>query len=362
MTNLNKSEDLNVSNNPLVSIWIYNYNYGKYLRECFDSVINQTYQNIEICFSDNASSDNSWKIAQEYKQKYPDIINIACNRSNFGADANLYNCSSASRGKYFVEMCSDDAMAPEFVEKCVKVLEEYPECGFAMVNRAIMDEKSNLSVEPPFYNESCIIKGEEQAAVYMMAAVNPSVSQIMYVTYKAYVYGSHASKELAGRWYGTRLMDFKLCCSYPIAYIKNDLLYHRIHGENDSLNAAGNLIEIIGPFILHYQFAEIARSYNLRKAEERLPAATEKLSLLCLRYCARFLIEGKDQIGEQYFHLSQALCPAVIKNSIYEDIFKYWSSNTDDKKKIIDTLSATVNFITRKISYNPPAGSLKISI
>ena len=64
-----------MSKDPLVSVIVYNYNYGRYLSECFfDSVICQTYQNIEILFSDNASTDDSWEIAQSYSQKFPGLF------------------------------------------------------------------------------------------------------------------------------------------------------------------------------------------------------------------------------------------------------------------------------------------------
>ena len=122
---------LNDSQTPLVSIRIFNYNYGRYLKECIESVLNQTYPNIEICFSDNASTDDSWQIAKDYQREFPGIMNIACNRNNLGPLANISNCVFFSRGKYIVQLCSDDAVAPGFTEKCVKVLEDNPEWTFA---------------------------------------------------------------------------------------------------------------------------------------------------------------------------------------------------------------------------------------
>lgn len=345
---------------PLVSIKIINYNYGRYLRECFESIFCQTYQNFEISFSDNDSSDNSWDIALEYQRKYPKRINLASNRQNFGPDANLGNCINPSIGKYSVVLCSDDALAPDFIEKCVDVLENNPDCAYVMVHRGIIDDNSNISEEPPFYNQSCIIKGADQAAVYMMAAINPSISQIMYVSNLEALHRVDFSKVLVGRWYGARLLDFILCCNYPVAYLKDPLLLHRIHGDNDSLQAAGNLIEIIGPYILHRQFIDIANSYNVKGIKEKLPAATEKLSQLCLRYCSRFLINGDQDIAEQYFHLAAALSIKIKNDKIFSKINSFFSSNKDRKKKIIAELKKESNLITRKISYDPPQGSMKI--
>lgn len=59
-------DNAEIMRNPLISIIVPVYNVEKYLRDCLDSLINQTYQNIEIiCFND-ASTDKSLEILQEY--------------------------------------------------------------------------------------------------------------------------------------------------------------------------------------------------------------------------------------------------------------------------------------------------------
>ena len=58
-----------MENQPLVSVIIPVYNVEKYLRECIDSVINQTYKNLEIILVDDGSTDSSGKICDEYVEK-----------------------------------------------------------------------------------------------------------------------------------------------------------------------------------------------------------------------------------------------------------------------------------------------------
>ena len=110
---------------PIVSVLVYNYNYGKYLAECFDSILEQTYPNIEIIFSDNASTDDSWNIACKYAKENPDRIHIARNRRNFGADANLQNCHAGNRGNFYCIIGSDDVLAPTYVETLVNVMNNF---------------------------------------------------------------------------------------------------------------------------------------------------------------------------------------------------------------------------------------------
>ena len=62
--------------NPLVSIIIPAYNHEKYLAECLDSVINQTYKNFEIILIDDGSIDHTTQIAESYANKFPNILSF----------------------------------------------------------------------------------------------------------------------------------------------------------------------------------------------------------------------------------------------------------------------------------------------
>lgn len=344
---------------PLVSVLIFNYNYGAYLRQCFDSVFAQTYSNIEICFSDNASTDASWAIALEYAKKYPGTMTLACNRRNFGSDANFANCLLNARGKYFIELCSDDALKPEYVEKCVDALEANPNAGYAMVHRTIMDENGNQTEEPPFYNRSCVIPGREQAAVYMMAAVNPCISQVMYNNVKTT--NRRAEGTLVSRWYGTRILDFNMCCAYDMIYIKEPLLLHRLHSQNDSAHAADNLLEVICPYVLQHQYADIASRYeHMEKAAKRLPEALDKLGTLSLRYSVRALIAGNEKCALRYYHLAAAISPELEEDETFGKLKAYWEKDADGKSEIIKGFKTTENLASRNVSYDPPPGSVSL--
>jgi glycosyltransferase involved in cell wall biosynthesis len=351
---------LNDPKEPLVTVTLHNFNYGRYLRECLNSVYSQTYPNIEICFSDNASTDDSWEIALEYAQKYSGSMTLTQNRKNFGSDANFANCLLNARGKYLLELCSDDVLQPDFAGICVRALEAHQHVGFAMVHRVIIDENGERTEEPPFYKQSCIIPGPEQAAVYMMASVNPSISQIMYN--RKMTYGKSVVGGIAGRWYGTRIMDFNMCCEFPMIYINQPLLLHRIHSQNDSLKVTENLMEIVGPYILAHQFAEIAANYNLEKVINRLPEAIKKLSDLALRYCIRSLLNNKEELAKRYYHLAAGIMPDISNSPIFGKIEEYWSANDSAKREIANALGMERHLISRTVAYEPPPGSIPLEL
>ena len=350
----------NIKNKPLVSVLIHNYNYGRYLRQCLESVTAQSYDNIEIIFSDNASTDESWDIALEFAGSYPGMMTIIRNRRNFGPGSNLGNCYANINGKYFCVLCSDDAFRPDFVEKCVDALEAHPDAGFAMVHRAIMDGHGSLFEEPPFYNQSCVIPGPEQAAVYMMAAVNPSISQIMYS--QIYSIGILPIENILSRWFGQRILDFGLCCEFSMVYLKEPLLYHRVHESSDSSGIASSLVEIFAQYILPHQFCEIAAGKgNMSKTLERLPQALEKLGSLCLRYCVRALGMRDERCAFRYFHLAAAILPEIVNDPVYMKLQTYWAADVSEKSRIVESLEAIDNLTTRSISYDPPPGWLPIN-
>ena len=348
----------NILDKPLVSILCYNYNYGRYLRQCLESVFAQTYENIELCFSDNGSTDNSWDIALEFARKYPEKMCLSRNRKNFGPDANFANCRRNMHGEYFVNFCSDDVLEPEYVERCVYALEAHPNAGFAMVNRAIIDEHGRRTEEPAFYNQSCIIPGEEQAAVYMMAGVNPSVSQIMYRN--SIVDGRAATGALVSRYYGTRILDFNISVDFDIAYIKEPLLLHRLHSQSDTNHADTNLLPVIGLYVLNHQFADIATVRNLTKVTNRLPQSIDKLAGLAVRYSVRSLLARDEQAALRYFHLAVAFNSQLAEEPAWKQLEEYWTADSSGKSSILERLRSSGNLAARSISYDPPPGCTSI--
>lgn len=119
---------------PLVSICIPTYNNARFLRECLDSIVNQTYTNKEIIVSDNASTDEIEKIAKEYVKKYK--VKYYKNEKNIGAEANFNRCIELAKGEFIAIYHSDDLYMPDMVQKQVQVFQDNLSIGavFTMAN------------------------------------------------------------------------------------------------------------------------------------------------------------------------------------------------------------------------------------
>ena len=101
------------------SIIIPVYNTEKYLEKCLDSIINQSYQNMEIIVVNDGSTDNSKDILSFYHNKYPKLINVY-NLTNKGVSAaRNYGISKAS-GDYFIFIDSDDYLEPDLLSNVNK--------------------------------------------------------------------------------------------------------------------------------------------------------------------------------------------------------------------------------------------------
>ena len=107
----------------LISIVIPVYNVENYLNRCIESIISQTYENIEIILINDGSKDNSLLICKEYKNKDKRIKVI--DKKNEGVSIARNIGVEKSSGKYVIFVDSDDWIEKTFVENLHKKISEY---------------------------------------------------------------------------------------------------------------------------------------------------------------------------------------------------------------------------------------------
>ena len=113
---------------PKVSILIPVYNRRDYLVGCVQSALDQTFTDFEIIVSDNASTDGTWEICQEFASR-DSRVKIFRNYKNLGPVRNWLACAERAEGEYSKILWSDDLISPEYLEKLVPYLEN-PDIGF----------------------------------------------------------------------------------------------------------------------------------------------------------------------------------------------------------------------------------------
>ena len=119
--------------NDLVSVCVPVYNTEKYVDDCINSIINQTYKNIEIILNNDGSSDKSLEIISKYKL-YDERI-IVLNNANEGLSAARNRALKIARGKYVCFIDSDDVIEKDFIEKLYNEISNNNDlsvCGFSL--------------------------------------------------------------------------------------------------------------------------------------------------------------------------------------------------------------------------------------
>ena len=106
---------------PLISVIIPVYNMEAYLARCLDTIITNTYQNLEILCVDDGSKDNSLEILQEYGAKDPRIVVIA--KENGGVSSARNAGLDRMTGKYVTFVDPDDFVHPQYFELLLKARE-----------------------------------------------------------------------------------------------------------------------------------------------------------------------------------------------------------------------------------------------
>jgi len=108
---------------PKFSIGIPTFNRARWLKNAIDCALAQTYQDIEVLVSDNASTDNTPEVVKEYGSR----VRYIRNETNIGPSANFRQLADLATGEYFSWLQDDDCIFNHFVERAVSQLDKYPE-------------------------------------------------------------------------------------------------------------------------------------------------------------------------------------------------------------------------------------------
>ena len=124
--------------NKKVSVVIPCYNAEKWVKQAVESVINQTYKNVEILVIDNESQDSTAHILKQLAKEHQKIIfSQAKNIYPFCWDEAREEGLSKSSGDYITTLCSDDFLEKDYIEKCVKILDTLGK-RFSLIQSPIM--------------------------------------------------------------------------------------------------------------------------------------------------------------------------------------------------------------------------------
>lgn len=132
---------MNKIKNNLVSVLIPAYNHENYIQETIESIINQTYPNIELIILDDGSKDKTWEKITELKPKCENrFVKIHFEtKQNEGTCITLNKLLKLSSGEFVYIIASDDLAKPQAIEKEVKFLQNNPDYALAVGDNEYVD-------------------------------------------------------------------------------------------------------------------------------------------------------------------------------------------------------------------------------
>jgi glycosyltransferase involved in cell wall biosynthesis len=125
---------------PLVSVNLPTFNRARFVAQAIDSVLRQTFTNLELNIIDNISTDGTWEIISSYKDSR---IRTYRNEENRGMVFSWNRAVQLSRGQYVCFLSDDDWFHPKRLEKLLKFLQDDPECWGVCDYLIEVDENGN---------------------------------------------------------------------------------------------------------------------------------------------------------------------------------------------------------------------------
>lgn len=162
-----------------ISVLMGIYNCAGTLSEAIDSILCQTCPDWKLILCDDGSADDTYAVAEAYRQKYPDKILLLQNEKNMGLNYTLNHCLRHARGQFIARMDGDDLSLPDRFEKELQALESNPDMAVVSTAMEYFDERgtwgtcaviqrpqpADLLRGTPFCHAPCMMRREAICSV-----------------------------------------------------------------------------------------------------------------------------------------------------------------------------------------------------
>ncbi|MGB7207241.1 MAG: glycosyltransferase [Pyrinomonadaceae bacterium] len=224
----------------LVSVIIPNYNYEHYLSEAVDSVLAQTYPNIEIIIVDDGSKDNSRETIESYGDKVTAIF-----QKNQGVSAARNNGVATSSGKFVAFLDADDVWLPEKLERQIARFDADEKIAFVHCSMTLVSSEGELLGEESDGQEGSV--ADEFLRFERGVVIGAASTGVVLRKVFDEIGGFDKRQSTAADW------DFayRIAAKYEIGFVPESLVRYRMHGSN----MHGNIKAMEHDMLLGYEKA-----------------------------------------------------------------------------------------------------------
>lgn len=300
-----------------VSVLIPVFNSEKYLKSCLKSVVNQTFEDIEIIIINDGSCDNSLKIINEYAKKDKRIIVI--DKKNTGYANSLNIAIKKATGEYISIIESDDIAKPNLLEILIKE---------AKKNKSEITKSSFYLLKKEKYSKYKTFKGIDTSILHNIEStpelltIKPSVWSAIYK--KDFIIKNKIFfNETQGASYQDVSFQFRaFYLAKKIKLINTPLYLYRIDNMSSSINSSDKVFEICNEFKIINDFLENEQLKNEvlnQKMLFELKAYIWNLKRIKEKYIGAFIEKISDTFKE--YNTKTFFKDKKIK---LKDKFKLW--------------------------------------
>jgi glycosyltransferase involved in cell wall biosynthesis len=264
------------SSSPLASFVVPCYNYGRFLPDCLNSIFGQEGDYpIEIIAIDDASSDNTLEVLNQYQDPRLRVIRHA---KNEGHVRTISQGLQEARGRFVARIDPDDRYRSCFLSEAIPRLQQHPEVGLVYGDAALIDAEGKVNAEhTDRSHRSQDFKGSELIALLIE---NIICAPTVMARREAWVNTLPVPPDLAfSDWYFSLMIARK----YEFVYVNRVLADYRVHSSNHHVKVVQNRSEEPSIMLLLDRiFSESESDSGLEKAKQAARGkvyATQYLSL-----------------------------------------------------------------------------------
>lgn len=297
------------------------YNHASHVGAAVESVLGQTYGNLELIVVDDASTDATWSVLQSFRDER---LAVSRHDANQGAHATLNEAWRRARGELVTVINSDDVYYPARLQKAVSRLAASPDLGACFTRYDFIDENGDIlrdadSLAADFPDAAKSLGAEAQTVGLHELQVLTLLTRNYLHTTSNLVCRRKIVEEVGPfrnfRYVHDHEFFLRLCSRYPIDVLPESLLGYRFHARNTlAESAAASVAEtaaMLSEFLLTHELKAVRRNH---------PA-----SLVVLRYLLEnFRTYGADKLMLLLVLAESAGCQ---KTEMGTPIFRDWAAD-----------------------------------
>ncbi|PID57834.1 glycosyltransferase [candidate division KSB3 bacterium] len=268
---------------PKVSVILTNYNYAAYLPKRLDSIVQQTFQDFEVIYVDDASEDNSVEIARHYLPERSSTFIV--NERNSGSPFRSWNKGvQQARGDYLWLAEADDWADPRFLAETVQIMQAHPGLGLVYCSSRIVDAQNRITgetisltddLDQQLWRQNFTMHGAQFCLQYLISRNVIHNASAVLIRRTSWDQAGQADENmrLAGDW----LQWVKILEHADIGYTALPLNFFRTHAQSAREQVSQDFSDIVEYYqVLHY----IAQHFT--PSADTMSQAFEELFLRCM--------------------------------------------------------------------------------